>query len=217
MKSIRESLIGGALLLVVFMLLLLVAERISPETGGSASAPAVVTSHDSQFVMRGASGTTLLVKPVSTAEYEALTALLYPNGVVDEQGQAIDGVANTEAVRAAYIAGHTKAFSYAAEAQTEVPLTPFPVCLEAQSSGLFDALMYRCTIGTDTFIFPSEWGRQPFGFAYVSEAGVYLAYTDVGIWRIDARSGSTTRLTGDNAISDVQWLDDNTVYTYDAA
>lgn len=73
MKPIRESLIGGALLLVVFMLLLMVAERISPETGGSASAPAVVTSHDSQFVMHGAGGTTLLVKPVSTAEYEALT------------------------------------------------------------------------------------------------------------------------------------------------
>ena len=200
MNGLKKRLVSGVLLLA-FMLSFIVqasAGQIDANIDETISTPTVVVdSNDNKYVMHGASGTTLLVKPVSTAEYEELTSILYPNGIFNEQGQSMDAIADADVVRAEYIANHTKAYAYNGSTQTEVPLTPFTLRLEDRSNGAFDALMYRCSIGSDTFIFPSEWGRHEFGFAYADETSTYLAYTDIGIWSINASSGSTNKLTSD--------------------
>ena len=169
MNGLKKRLVSGVLLLA-FMLSFIVqasAGQIDANIDETISTPTVVVdSNDNKYVMHGASGTTLLVKPVSTAEYEELTSILYPNGIFNEQGQSMDAIADADVVRAEYIANHTKAYAYNGSTQTEVPLTPFTLRLEDRSNGAFDALMYRCSIGSDTFIFPSEWGRHEFGFAY---------------------------------------------------
>lgn len=200
MNGLKKRLVSGVLLLA-FMLSFIVqasAGQIDANIDETISTPTVVVdSNDNKYVMHGASGSTLLVKPVSTAEYEELTSILYPNGIFNEQGQSMDAIADADVVRAEYIANHTKAYAYNGSTQTEVPLTPFTLRLEDRSNGAFDALMYRCSIGSDTFIFPSEWGRHEFGFAYADETSTYLAYTDIGIWSINASSGSTNKLTSD--------------------
>ena len=200
MNGLRKRLVSGVLLLA-FMLSFIVqasAGQIDANIDETISTPTVVVdSNDNKYVMHGAGGSTLLVKPVSTAEYEELTSILYPNGIFNEQGQSMDAIADADVVRAEYIANHTKAYAYNGSTQTEVPLTPFTLRLEDRSNGAFDALMYRCSIGSDTFIFPSEWGRHEFGFAYADETSTYLAYTDIGIWSINASSGSTNKLTSD--------------------
>lgn len=194
MKPIRESLIGGALLLVVFMLLLMVAERISPEAGGSASAPAAVTSHDSQFVMHGAGGATLLVKPVSTAEYEALTALLYLNGVVNEQGQVQDGM-----------------LVYTACPESSAAATAYIGKIDAATGAVETlAAIDGCLDGVPHF---SPSGER---IAFLCGADPALGTNDVCI--VDTDTGTAKLLSEaaggmSGAISDVQWLDDNTVYT----
>ena len=169
MNGLKKRLVSGVLLLA-FMLSFIVqasAGQIDANIDETISTPTVVVdSNDNKYVMHGASGTTLLVKPVSTAEYEELTSILYPNGIFNEQGQSMDAIADADVVRAEYIANHTKAYAYNGSTQTEVPLTPFTLRLEDRSNGAFDAIMYRCSIGSDTFIFPSEWGRHEFGFAY---------------------------------------------------
>lgn len=200
MKKFGKQLFSWAMLLVFLLSFITETHALQGEQvlSNAANAPSLVMSNsENNFVMHGASGVTLLVKSIGVEEYEELTNILYPNGVIDEQGQVQDSIPNMEQVRAEYIASHTKAYVVNGNAQSEVTLVPFTISLEDISNGNFEALMYRCIIGTDTFIFPSEWGCHPFGFLHSADSTVYLAYTDVGIWRIDAINGGTEKITSD--------------------
>lgn len=164
----------------------------------NANAPMIIVGgDDNNYVMAGQNGTTMLVKSISSAEYSELMSILYPNGVVDEQGQEIGGINNIEAVRELYIANHMHAYSVNGSAQSEITLTPFTVTLNNHSNGDFNALFYSAHIGLDYFAFPSEWGNQPFGFTFRSEYNIFLAFTDTGIWEIDPYEETATKITTD--------------------
>lgn len=171
----------------------------------SGDAPTVIVgADDNNYVMAGPSGTTMLVKSINSAEYSELMDILYPNGVIDEQGQEIGGIGDMESVRAEFIANHMRAYSVDGAAQSEIRLTPFTVTLESQSNGEYEAMFYSAHIGKDTFVFPSEWGNQPFGFTHKSEENVYLAFTDMGIWRINPDKESATKITADTYMGQTQ-------------
>lgn len=201
MRTRERRLIQGILLFIslICFIVPVSATQISQAEEGLAAAPrAIIDSNETDYVMYGENGTTLLVKPVNAAEYDELMDILYPHGTIDDQGLSMEAVPNEDAIRAEFVANHTKAYAVNGLVQTEVALTPFTIELEDESNGVFNALMYRCIVGTDTFIFPSEWGNHPFGFLHSTPANVYLAYTDIGIWLIDAINGDTQKLTNDS-------------------
>lgn len=163
---------------------------------------AIVEGEDNNYVLKGAHDTTLLVDSISSNEYEAMMGILYPNGVVDKQGQDIPEIENASAVRVKFIAEHMKAYSMAEGVKTEVQLAPFTISITDQSNGTYSALFYRASIGKDQFVFPSEWGNQSFGFTQISDKNIYLAFTDMGIWRIDPDSETATKITADTYLGE---------------
>lgn len=163
----------------------------------SESVEVLVSGDANNYVMTGPNETTLLVKSITSSEYSELLNTLYPNGVVDAQGQEIGGIANIEDVRAQFIDNRMKAYSISGNKQSEIQLKPFTIELENQSVGEYEALFYSASIGQDTFAFPSEWGNQPFGFTHMSNKNVYLAFTDRGIWQIDPNEQTATKITSD--------------------
>lgn len=70
-----------------------------------------ITSDDASYVMTGESGTTLLVDSISSQDYRNLMNVLYPDGVIDEQGQDIPSIENAAERRAQFIAEHMRAYS----------------------------------------------------------------------------------------------------------
>ena len=170
----------------------------------SESAGVLVSGDANNYVMRGPNETTLLVKSITNSEYSELLATLYPNGVVDAQGQEMGGIANIEEVRAQFIDNRMKAYSVSDNKQSEIQLKPFTIELENQSVGEYDALFYSASIGQDTFVFPSEWGNQPYGFTHMSNKNVYLAFTDKGIWQIDPIEQIATKITSDTYLGKTQ-------------
>lgn len=159
----------------------------------------VVVDEGNNHVMTGPSGTKLLVKSISSAEYKEMMALMYPNGIVDEQGQEIGAVENAQEMRSAFIAEHMKAYSVQGTEKIQIPITPVTVTLSLPSyeDTDYEVLLYKASIGQDTFVFPSEWGRQGFGFDHRSERGLFLAYTNEGIWRIDPATMTAEKITAD--------------------
>ena len=181
MRTRERRLIQGILLFIslICFIVPVSATQISQAEEGLAAAPrAIIDSNETDYVMYGENGTTLLVKPVNAAEYDELMDILYPHGTIDDQGLSMEAVPNEDAIRAEFVANHTKAYAVNGLVQTEVALTPFTIELEDESNGVFNALMYRCIVGTDTFIFPSEWGNHPFGFLHSTPANVYWHLVD---------------------------------------
>lgn len=119
---------------------------------------------------------------------------LYPNVVIDTQGQDVSGVENTPEIRAQFIAEHMKAYSMDGADKSEIELSPFTISIMDQSNGQYAALFYKASIGQYRLVFPAEWDSQPFGFAYASDKGIYLAFTDLGIWSINPNSGTAQKL-----------------------
>lgn len=197
---------------IILMLVLLLslgtpaeASQISDVEITNDDAPTIIVGgDDNNYVMTGQNGTTMLVKSISSAEYTELMDILYPNGVVDEQGQEIGGINDMESVRETFISNHMRAYSVNGTTRSEITLTPFTVTLKNQSNGDFEALFYSAHIGQDSFAFPSEWGNQPFGFTHKSEKNIYLAFTDMGIWNIDPDRESATQITMDTFMGQSQ-------------
>lgn len=148
-------------------------------------------------VLVGENGAVLLVDSISDNEYAEMMSILYPNGIVDSQGQDMPGINDLVETRAKFVAEHMKAYSLVGEKTAEVKLTPFKISITDKSNGAYESLFYKTTVGKDTFVFPSEWGNQPCGFISVSEKNTYLAYTDMGIWRIDSANMSAKKITSD--------------------
>ena len=148
-------------------------------------------------VMVGENGAVLLVDSISDKEYAEMMSILYPNGIVDAQGQDIPGINNLAESRAKYIAEHIKAYSLIGGQTTEVKLTPFKIYITDKSNGEYESLFYKASVGKDSFVFPSEWGNQSYGFISASEKNIYIAYTDMGIWRIDPENMSAKKLSSD--------------------
>ena len=163
-----------------------------------------ITSDDASYVMTGESGTTLLVDSISSQDYRDLLNVLYPDGVIDEQGQDIPGIENAADTRAKFIADHMRAYSVVDGETTEVNLTPFEIAITDQTNGEHYELLYKAEIGSDSFVFPSEWGNQSFGFTHLSNKNIYLAFTDMGIWRIFPENLSTEKLTSDTYLGDTR-------------
>jgi len=147
--------------------------------------------------MVGESGAVLLVDAISDKEYAEMMSILYPNGIVDAQGQDLPGINNLAETRAKFVAEHTKAYSLVGEKTTEVKLTSFKIAISDKSSGEYESLFYKASVGKDRFVFPAEWGNQSYSFIYVYEKNIYLAYTDMGIWRIDPDNLSAVKLSSD--------------------
>ena len=150
-------------------------------------------------LMTGESGSYLWVDSVSDQDYTEMMRILYPNGIVDEQGQEIGGVDDPEEVRAAFVAEHTKAFILSGMDIVEIEATPFSIKIANAQDGEYDCLFYQARTGQDYFVYPSEWGGgQTCGFVSASEAGVFLAYTDIGIWQIDPVTLKSEKISTDN-------------------
>jgi hypothetical protein len=145
--------------------------------------------------MIGKNGTLLLVDSISDREYAEMVNILYPEGLVDEQGMGIPGVENVDGLRETFIAEHTKAYSVENGEIIKLEMTPFYIELNSVSNNIYKCLFYAVSIEEDRFVFPSEWGNQPCGFEAASESGVYLAYTDLGIWKIDPDLLTTKMIT----------------------
>ncbi len=118
-------------------------------------------------VLKGKNGVLLFVDTVSSDEYDELLELLYPNGMVDEQGQEIGTVENAEEVRKKFIDEHTKAYTVINGATKEVELEKFYIDLKEMSNELYydsfggdgKYLFYKVSVDKDVFVFPSEeWG-----------------------------------------------------------
>ncbi|WNS46248.1 hypothetical protein [Paenibacillus sp. MMS20-IR301] len=148
-------------------------------------------------VMVGEHGTVLLVDSIDDKEYTEMMSILYPNGTVDAQGQDIPGINNLAEVREQFIAEHMRAYSLVGEKTTEVKLSPFNISITDESNGEYSSLFYKASVGNDSFVFPSEWGNQSCGFISMSEKNIFIAYTDMGIWRIDSETMSAEKLSSD--------------------
>ncbi len=157
------------------------------------------------FLMKGKNNTSLFIKSVDSDDYDELIKILYPNGIVDWQGQEIGIVENAEEIRKKFIDEHTKAYTVINGVTKEVELEHFYIDLKEMSNELyFDSidgdgryLCYKATVDKDVFVFPSEWGNQPFGFIEASEDSSYYTFTNWGIWKIDTEKLSLDKLTSD--------------------
>ena len=151
------------------------------------------------YLLNGKNGEVLFIDSISSEEYEEMMNLLYPNGILDEQGQEIGSTDNYEVVRAEYIKNHTKAYTKLDGRIVGVGLEPFYVTISDRSSeGEYEYLFYKAVVGDDKFIFPSEYGNQPFGFITASEKNMYIIYSDLGIWKINTENFHAEKLTNDD-------------------
>lgn len=157
------------------------------------------TSYRQNFsdVMVGEKGEVLLIDSINDKEYTEMMSLLYPNCIVDSFGQDIPEINNFTEFREKFVAEHTRAYSLVGEKTSEVKLIPFKISITDKSNGKYESLFYKTTIGSDNFVFPSEWGNQSCGFIHISEKNIYLAYTDMGIWRIDPEKLSAIKISSD--------------------
>ena len=147
--------------------------------------------------LTGMTGAFLLVDSISEKEYADMMNILYPSGIIDEQGLDISSADNLEELRARFIAEHTKAYSFSGTGVSEVQVTPFNITLESHMDGKYECLFYQAIIGEDCFVYPSEWGNQSCSFVTAGEIGIYLAYTDIGIWQIDPHGLTARKITSD--------------------
>ena len=208
MKNSRRVLVS----LLAFVLLCGTAvadTRMESSSGPQESAvTSVAVEGENNYVMNGPNGATLMVKSVGRKDYADLMTQLYPNGVIDEQGQELSPAEDRSALRESFISQHMKAYAVGGGECTEIPITPFTVTISDRSNGAYEALFYKARIDADVFVFPSEWGSQPFGFSCLSEKEIYLAYTDLGIWRLDPENMSAQKITSDffrnSSIPDVE-------------
>lgn len=140
-------------------------------------------------------GNMMVVDIIDDADYDEMMKILYPDGIVDGQGHDIPGIENMEDVRAGFIIESFKAYSADGTELTEAEATPFYVTLENMSDGRFECLFFKVETGSDSLVYPSEMHS---GFVSASEAGVYLAYTDISIWRIDPRKMDAEKISSDS-------------------
>jgi len=149
-------------------------------------------------VLTGENDSTLWVKSVSEQDYDEMMRILYPNGMLDEQGQEIGSVDDLEERRGEFIADHTNAFGFKGNDVAAVETYPFSINIKSVSKGEYSCLFYQARIEDDYFVYPSEWGGgQSCGFVTTDKAGIYLAYTDMGIWRIDPKILTSEKITSD--------------------
>lgn len=187
---------------VILAIVCLTNRNVHPIENVSEASYELFTYHK---VLKGKNGTSLFVDIVSDDEYNELLKILYPNGIVDEQGQEIGIVENAEEVRKKFIDEHTKAYTVINGATKEVELERFYIDLKEMLEELYftstgnesEYLFYKATIGDDVFVFPSEWGALPFGFIDASKDNSYYTYTSWGIWKIDTEKLSLDKLTTD--------------------
>ena len=157
------------------------------------------------FLMKGKNNTSLFVKSVDSDDYDELIKTLYPNGIVDWQGQEIGIVENAEEVRKKFIDDHTKAYTVINGSMKEVELEPFYINLDELSNELYNSsfeganeyLFYKAVVGDDVFIFPSEWGNNSFGFIAANEENSYYIYWHFGIWEINTDDLTINKITSD--------------------
>lgn len=209
MKKLKKIKMARAIAAALSVLLLgqTVAAALRVEdslTIGNTEISVIVANEDNNYVMQGAHNTSLLVKSISSEDYMTMMNSLYPNGVIDAQGQDVPGIENIPEVRAQFIAEHMKAYSMDGTTKTEIELSPFTISIMDQSNGQYAALFYKASIGQDSFVFPSEWGSQPFGFVHASDKGIYLAFTDMGIWSINPNSETAQKITTDSYLGESQ-------------
>jgi len=148
-------------------------------------------------VMIGESGTILLVDSICDKEYAEMMSIIYPNGIVDDQGLDIPGINEIKEVREKFVSEHMKAYSLVDGKTIEVELIPFKIDILDSSNGEYESLFYQASVGESNFIFPSEWGNQSFGFISASEKDIYIAFTDMGIWSIDSTSMKAQKISSD--------------------
>lgn len=161
------------------------------------STVSIYDTNQYDYVMTGMNGTVLYVDSISSNEYKNLLKILYPNGILDEQGQEIGGINNKEEVREKFIAANMNAYTMINNQKSKVNLEPFYINIENGSNGEYDYLFYKACVNDDVFVFPSEWRTQPFGFIPSSETNSYYVYTDRGIWSIDVNELRADKITTD--------------------
>ena len=157
------------------------------------------------YVLDGKNGTSLFIDSISEDEYTELTRILYPNGIVDSQGQEIGIVDNSVEIRRNFINEHTKAYTVIDGATKEITLETFYINLDELSNELYNSsfegsneyLFYKASVNEDVFAFPSEWGNQPFGFIEASEDNSYYIYWHLGIWKINTDDLTIDKITSD--------------------
>lgn len=149
------------------------------------------------YILKGMNGTVLYVDSISNNEYTELMNLLYPNGIIDEQGLDIGGIDDMENVRNEFIKKHTNAFVSFNGEMTSVELIPFYVHINDISNGEYDYLFYAAYVNNDVFAFPSEWGNQPFNYITSSETESYFISTDLGIWKLELDELKANKITSD--------------------
>lgn len=194
-SSIISIVMGVTLLGVAISLAIQEASNLS--TTSKKTLVAVPYGENVSNVMVSENGAVLMVDSISDKEYAEMMSILYPNGILDAQGQDILSINNLDETRAKFVAEHMKAYSLVGEETTEVKLTPFKIAITDKSNGEYESIFYKASVGKDHFIFPSEWGNQSYGFISISDKNIYLAYTDMGIWRIDSDNLSAIKLSSD--------------------
>lgn len=159
----------------------------------------VILEGENYHAMTGPGGSTLLVKSISSAEYEEMMDLMYPNGIVDEQGLEIGAAENAQEIRANFIAEHMKAYLVQGTEDLvfPVPITPFNLRFPDQDPEGVEILFYKASVNGDDFVFPSEWAQREGGFQHRSEQGLFLVGAYSAIWRIDPADMTVERLTAD--------------------
>lgn len=157
----------------------------------------VILEGENNHAMTGPGGSTLLVKSISSAEYQEIMDLMYPNGIVDEQGLEIGPAENAQEIRTDFIAEHMKAYSVRGTEKNEVPITLFTISVPTPFHGDEKVLLYKARVDGDDFVFPSEWGRQGFSFYHRSEQGLFILGAGSALWRIDPADMTVERLTTD--------------------
>jgi hypothetical protein len=152
---------------------------------------------ESVMHLTGSSGSILLVDSISNNEYGEMMDILYPGGSVLPDGMDNPGIENKDEERAKYIAEHMKAYTLEGTKLIEVKISPFELELSEIGKEPGKVLFYSAKVGSDSFVFPSEWSIPGSAFAAESEAGVYLIYSDIGIWQIDPYTLKIKKLTTD--------------------
>lgn len=209
MKRLKIAKAAGVVAAALFALLLgrVVVGNLHVEdslNNGNTGISVIVGNEDNHYMMLGAHDTSLLVKSMRSEDYMTMMRTLYPNGVINTQGQDVSVIENISEARAQFIAEHMKAYSMDGADKAEIELSPFTISIMDRSNGQYTALFCKARIGQDRFVFPVEWGSQPFGFAHASDKGIYLAFTDMGIWSINPNSEIAQKITADSYLGESQ-------------
>ena len=161
------------------------------------NAETIDLSGNNMQVQADSSGNAFIIDLPSDADYDRMMQLLYPNGVIDEQGFDIAGIENIEEARDRFIRDNTKAYYMENGELKEVETTPFKVKMLNPHGEDWVLPFYRARAGEFTTIYPSEWGAFFNCFASNNDAGTYITWSDYGIWQIDPETLETKRITSD--------------------